>query len=320
MSANRWAAAMAATTILGLSAFAGTAMAAVPGVTAQAPTGVTAAGATLHGRVNPRSLATTYFFQYGPTVAYGARTAAAEAGSGAAAVSVSAPVAGLAANTTYHFRLVARNASGTATTADRTFRTRAIRLAVALGATPNPAPVGAATTLVGVVTGTGAAGRPVQIEQRPFPFRGAFANAGNALVADAAGRFSMAVLVLPITTQYRARVTDRAGVVSPALVVGARASVGTQVSSTHVRRGGRVHFSGRVRPSEPGRGIAIQKRRDGRWITVAGTVARAGGAGFAVYGKTIRIPRGGLYRVFLGTGQGATVPNVGRTIRITTRR
>jgi len=320
MSANRQAAAIAVTTILGLSASAGTAAAAVPGVTAQAPANVTAVSATLRGRVNPHGLATTYFFQYGPTVAYGAQTPAAGAGSGAAAVNVSAAVAALVPNTTYHLRLVAQNASGTATTADRTFRTPAARLAVTLGASPNPTAFGGPTTLVGAVTGTGNAGRPVQIQQRPFPFVGAFANVGNALVTDSAGRFSMAILSLGITTQFRARVTDRAGVVSPVLVVGARASVGTRVTSTHVRRGGRVHFSGTVRPSEPGRGIAIQKRRDGRWITVAGTVARPGGAGFAVYGKTIRISRGGLYRVFLGTGGGATVPNVGRTIRISTRR
>ena len=48
------------------------------------------------------------------------------------------------------------------------------------------------------------------------------------------------------------------------------------MTSTNVRRGGRVHFSGTVRPSEPGRGIAIQKRRDGRWITVAGHGHAAG--------------------------------------------
>jgi len=306
--------------ILGLAASAGTAAAAVPGVAAQPPTNVTAVGATLHGRVNPRSLATTYFFQYGPTRSYGAQTPTAGAGSGAAAVNVAAAATALVPNTAYHFRLVAHNASGTATTADRTFRTPALGLAVALAATPNPTVFGGPTTLAGVVTGAGSAGRPVQIQQRAFPFGGGFANVGNALVTDAGGRFSMAVLALGITTQYRARVTDRAGVVSPVLAVGARAIVGTRVTSTHVRRGGRVHFSGTVRPSEPGRGVAIQKRRDGRWVTVAGTAARAGGAGFAVYGKTVRIRRGGLYRVFLGTGSGATVSNVGRTIRIGTRR
>ncbi len=308
-------------TAVGLAALpAGVASAVVPTVRTLAPTGVTVQSATLRGAVNPRSLATTYFFQYGPTAAYGAQTAPTALAAGAAAVNVSAPSVGLVPAATFHVRLVATNASGTSVTADRTFRTPAQVLRVALAANPNPTAFGGATTLVGTVSGTGAAGRPVQIQQRAFPFRGGFANTGNALVADAAGRFSMVVLALPLTTQFRARVTDRAGVVSPVLAVGARAIVGTRVTSTRVRRGGRVHFSGTVRPSEPGRGIAIQKRRDGRWIPVAGTVTRPGGAGFGIYGKTVRIRRGGLFRVFLGTGSGATVPNVGRTIRISTRR
>jgi hypothetical protein len=320
ISSGRVLALLGATVVAGLATQASVALAVVPAVATQAATGVTIQAATLHGTENPRSLATSYVFQYGPTAAYGAQTAPASLAAGAAAVRVTGAAGALVPATTYHFRLVATNATGTSVTADRTFRTPAQALGVTLAATPNPTSFGGPTTLVGSVTGTGAAGRPVQIQQRAFPFAGGFANVGNALVTDARGRFSMAVLALPVTTQFRARVTDRAGVVSPVLPVGARAVVGTRVTSTNVRRGGRVHFSGTVRPSEPGRGIAIQKRRDGRWITVAGTVARPGGGAFAIYGKTIRVSRGGLYRVFLGSGSGATVPNVGRTIRIRTHR
>ena len=320
ISSGRTLALLGVIVVAGLATHTSTALAVAPTVATQAATGVTIQAATLRGTVNPRGLATTYVFQYGPTAAYGAQTAPASLAAGAAAVRVTGAAAALVPATTYHFRLVATNATGTSVTGDRTFRTPAQTLRVTLGATPNPTSFGGPTTLVGTVTGTGAAGRPVQIQQRAFPFAGGFANVGNALVTDAGGRFSMAVLSLPVTTQFRARVTDRAGIVSPVLPVGARAVVGTRVTSTSVRRGGRVHFSGTVRPSEPGRGIAIQKRRDGRWITVAGTVARPGGAGFAIYGKTIRVRRGGLYRVFLGTGSGATVPNVGQTIRIRTHR
>ena len=320
ISSGRTLALLGVIVVAGLATHTSTALAVAPTVATQAATGVTIQAATLRGTVNPRGLATTYVFQYGPTAAYGAQTAPASLAAGAAAVRVTGAAAALVPATTYHFRLVATNATGTSVTGDRTFRTPAQTLRVTLGATPNPTSFGGPTTLVGTVTGTGAAGRPVQIQQRAFPFAGGFANVGNALVTDAGGRFSMAVLSLPVTTQFRARVTDRAGIVSPVLPVGARAVVGTRVTSTSVRRGGRVHFSGTVRPSEPGRGIAIQKRRDGRWITVAGTVARPGGAGFAIYGKTIRVRRGGLYRVFLGTGSGATVPDVGQTIRIRTHR
>ena len=320
ISSGRTLALLGVIVVAGLATHTSAALAVAPTVATQAATGVTIQAATLRGTVNPRGLATTYVFQYGPTAAYGAQTAPASLAAGAAAVRVTGAAAALVPATTYHFRLVATNATGTSVTADRTFRTPAQALRVALAATPNPTSFGGPTTLVGSVTGTGAAGRPVQIQQRAFPFAGGFANVGNALVTDARGRFSMAVLSLPVTTQFRARVTDRAGIVSPVLPVGARAVVGTRVTSTNVRRGGRVHFSGTVRPSEPGRGIAIQKRRDGRWITVAGTVARPGGGAFAIYGKTIRVSRGGLYRVFLGSGSGATVPNVGRTIRIRTHR
>jgi hypothetical protein len=303
-----------------VSASSGVAAAAVPTVATLAPTNVTIVSATLRGTVNPRGLATNAFFQYGPSTAYGAQTAVVAPGAGAAAVTIASGAGALVPATTYHFRLVARNASGTSVSADRTFRTPVQVLRVALAAAPNPVVFGGPTTLVGAVTGAGAAGRPIQIQQRAFPFAVGFANVGNALVTDASGRFSMAILSVALTTQFRARVTDRAGVVSPVLAVGALAVVGTRVSRTRVRRGGRVHFSGTVRPSEPGRGIAIQKRRDGRWITVAGTVARPGGAGFAIYGKTIRVRRGGVFRVFLGKGSGATVPAVGRTVTIRTRR
>ena len=70
-------------------------------------------------RGQPASLATTYFFQYGPTAAYGAQTAPTALAAGAAAVNVSAPGVGLVPAATFHVRLVATNASGTSVTADR---------------------------------------------------------------------------------------------------------------------------------------------------------------------------------------------------------
>jgi hypothetical protein len=320
MRANRRAAVLAAAFLTTMAGSAGVATAAVPAVATLAPANVSVASATLRGTVNPRRLATTYFFQYGPTGAYGAQTAVGSAGAGAAGVTVTAAAGALVPATTYHFRLVAQNASGTSVTADRTFRTPAAALGVVLVATPNPVPFGGIFSITGTASGAGAVGRPVQIQRRVFPFAGAFANFGPAQTTDARGHFGVAVASLPFTTQFRAVVTDRPGVVSPVLAVGALPIVATRVSGTRIRRGGRVHFSGTVRPSEPGRGIAIQKRRDGRWITVSGTVERAGGAGFARYGKTIRVRRGGLFRVFLGTGSGATVTTAGRTVRIRTRR
>jgi hypothetical protein len=77
-------------------------------------TAVSSAGATLNGTVNPNSNATSYYFQYGTTGAYGSQTPAGPAaiGSDAADHVVSQPLAGLSPNTTYHYRLVAVDALG----------------------------------------------------------------------------------------------------------------------------------------------------------------------------------------------------------------
>lgn len=89
-------------------------------VAAAAPTVISGSGSSelttvlqLSGTVNPNSTATTYWFEYGTTSAYGSRTAAVSAGSGSTPSEVSADVSGLRPDTQYLFRLVAENAFGT---------------------------------------------------------------------------------------------------------------------------------------------------------------------------------------------------------------
>ena len=86
---------------------------------------VTATGAALSGGVYPNGLATTHWWQYGTTTAYGQQTVPAGAGAGGAPVAISAALAGLAAGTTYHYRLVAQNADGTSYGYDYTLTTGA---------------------------------------------------------------------------------------------------------------------------------------------------------------------------------------------------
>ena len=94
-----------------------------PTATTNPATGVTASGAILNGTVNPNGLPTTYYFQWGPSTAYGQTTAIQSAGSGTSNVAVSANLTGLTLNTTYHYRIIATNSSGTAYGADRIFIT-----------------------------------------------------------------------------------------------------------------------------------------------------------------------------------------------------
>jgi hypothetical protein len=83
---------------------------------------VTEQSATLTGSVNANGVPTIYWFEYGPTTAYGSATPATDAGSGGA-VAATATVGGLTPATTYHYRLVATNSGVTTKGADRTFST-----------------------------------------------------------------------------------------------------------------------------------------------------------------------------------------------------
>jgi plastocyanin len=94
-----------------------------PVVSTGSASGVSESEATLNGTVNPSEQETSYLFEYGTTTAYGQKTAETPAGSGTSPVPISATVSGLAAATTYHYRLAAKNATGTNHGLDRTFRT-----------------------------------------------------------------------------------------------------------------------------------------------------------------------------------------------------
>jgi hypothetical protein len=83
----------------------------------------TTTGATVSASINANVQPTTYQFQYGTTTAYGGTSPVASAGSGASPITVSAALTRLKADTTYHYRVVATNASGTTDGADATFNT-----------------------------------------------------------------------------------------------------------------------------------------------------------------------------------------------------
>lgn len=102
-----------------------TAAAGPPTVQTSEATAITQSTARLTGTVNPNaSEITECELEYGPTAGYGATTPCSTLpGSGNTAVPVSAQVGNLSANTTYHFRVLARNASRTSYGGDQTFKT-----------------------------------------------------------------------------------------------------------------------------------------------------------------------------------------------------
>jgi hypothetical protein len=92
--------------------------------TTGAASGVGTTTATLGATVSTEARASVHF-QYGTSTAYGSGTPAQQLGYAAGAQGITGPVSGLAAGSTYHFRVVAENAGGTTYGADQTFTTTA---------------------------------------------------------------------------------------------------------------------------------------------------------------------------------------------------
>jgi hypothetical protein len=97
-----------------------------PNVTTGAAGPIGTTTATLAGSANPNGGSASAHFEYGTSTAYGQQTADVPLGAGTQQVEVGAALTGLQAATTYHYRLVASNSSGTVPGADATFATAAL--------------------------------------------------------------------------------------------------------------------------------------------------------------------------------------------------
>jgi hypothetical protein len=84
---------------------------------------VGSASAALSSQIDAGGRETFYSFEYGTTSSYGTSTPEVELGAAHGAVGAPAHLEGLQADTTYHFRVVAHNQSGTVVGADATFAT-----------------------------------------------------------------------------------------------------------------------------------------------------------------------------------------------------
>ncbi|HEX3875052.1 MAG TPA: hypothetical protein VHW26_12945, partial [Solirubrobacteraceae bacterium] len=97
--------------------------AAAPVVVTGAATSVTSASEQLNGRVDPQASQTAFVFEYGTSTSFGSLSAIDNAGSGIGSESVALKISGLAAGTTYFYRIVATNSVGTTTGTVKSFTT-----------------------------------------------------------------------------------------------------------------------------------------------------------------------------------------------------
>ena len=283
-----------------------------PAVTTSPPDKVRADSARLRGFINAHGQQTTYHFEYGTSRSYGSRTPDASGGHGSSNVAVRAVVGGLAGNTRYHFRLVASGPGGVTNGGDRSFVTPKVPLGLTIAASPNPVVFGRLVSLAGRLTGTGNAGRPVVLQQRAFPFTAAWGTLAGPVSTDAGGAFFFGDIRLGLATQLRVVTADNK-VASRPVTVAVAVRVRTHVSRTRVKRHRRVRFSGSFRPAAEGALFAIQKRKRGRWVTVAGGVTHS-----SRFSRRIRVHRGGRYRVYVRVTGGGVTSGIGRTVRLRT--
>lgn len=108
---------------------------------------VTETTAVLYGQVNPNSLTTSYYFEYGTTQALGLVTPSYPASDTTVFVNISAPVANLQPRQTYYFRLVAFNGSATSKTVSSTLFTATKPVVTSFS--PIAAAIGTEVTITG---------------------------------------------------------------------------------------------------------------------------------------------------------------------------
>jgi len=286
----------------------GLAVAGIPGSKTEAATKVTATTAKLNGSVDPNGESTTYFFEYGTTTAYGTQTGTQPANT-TGSDKVSADISGLTPSTTYNFRIVATNPSGTTMGSNMVFTTPATPppspgpgpgpggTSVSISAKPTILVFGRGTTISGQVKGAKSAVR-VELESNPHPFTGGFKKTGVTATSDSNGKYSLVVRPKKFT-RYRVSVSAPSNATSAVVEVFVRYLVAFRVNDSVVRRGQLVKFSGYVKPAHNGRSVRIQRKiGTGAYKTIATTRLRSTTiAGRSVYSKRLRVRRTARYRI-----------------------
>jgi hypothetical protein len=306
----RLAAGAASIAVLALPAAA---HAAAPKATTGGAREIGYASAVLSGSVNPNGANTSYYFQYGPTKAYGSQTAISDAGSGAKANTVRLAIAGLQPITVYHYRLVAVNASGVDTGADNAFKTTAVPLSLAILSSPNPVPFGGPVTVQGTLSGTLNANRAVVLQANTFPFTAGFQSILNPELTTSTGSFSFTVPSLEQITQFRVFTTTNAPVVSPVATENVAVRVSSHVART--KRSGFARIYGTVTPAVLGAQVGILRIAQGHGILAGGTIVKARNSISGQFSRVVRVKKG-AYRVLVKVVPGGVVSAYGTPLLI----
>jgi hypothetical protein len=162
---------------------------------------------------------------------------------------------------------------------------------ITLNATPTTVKFGGSVTLSGKLNGQNNSGRPVTLEEDPFPID-TFSNSGNA-TTNATGDWSI-IKNPDRNTRYRARSGNAESKTVDVLV---RPAISLRVSDRTPAAGTRVVFSGRLCPEHDGVRIALQRRFGTKWRTLRTPVLKdLPGVNCSSYSRALRVRRDGAYR------------------------
>lgn len=176
----------------------------------------------LEAAVDPKGLETSYFFEYGPTVAYGKTTKTESAGKGTTALRVGQQVTGILPG--YHYRVVATFVSLKGVTErvdgrDRSFaggKTSKLRFEIAKGKENElVAQYGGTTELSGGLTGIGNTSHGLILQASPYPYTSPFTTVGTPILSNLSGHFVFRIARLTQSTEFRVLTTDRRPLYSP---------------------------------------------------------------------------------------------------------
>jgi hypothetical protein len=287
-------------------------------------TDVRGTSAELLGTVNPHGLATTYFFRYGPTAAYGAQTPTVSLGAGTTAVKVGQTVANFPVG--YHYRIVATNADGTKEGRDHTHTSKKSKLTFKLAETKElpPTPYGGTFILRGTLSGSGGALAPIYLQSSAYPYLSAFSDLGLAVTTNAAGAFAIPVKGLTESTQLRVRTAAARPLFSPLVTAHVSVRVTLKVRTSSHR--GLVRLYGTVTPARVGARVLFQlekpsrphgkSEREVRYATEATSVVKRGTRSFSRFSEIVAVRKSGRYRAYVLIRSGALVSGASTSVTL----
>jgi hypothetical protein len=303
----------------------------------------------LEGAVDPHTLATTYYFQYGPTTTYGQQTAVgtlAASPTATAPVEVSEPAPGI--NASYHYRIVASNSAGSNVVGrDRVYTPKpkpapkSVPPAFVLPKTYAAIPLGSEFVLTGTLTGAKNGGREIVLQASAYPYTTAYVNVGAPLLTSATGAFSFHVANMHTNTKFRVATVGGVPALT-SLIVPAHVEVRVALKVRASSDKGLFRLYGTVTPAEvgahvlvqlekppaekyessekpsrlekPGEGATEEKEKAPTFATKFKTVVKPGTKTISRFSVIVKVAASGHYRVLVGVPPGPLVSGHSTTV------